>query len=118
MYVILIALIKMSVLSMYRRIFPTPFVTYGSYVLAVVVLLWWLAVTLLTFLQCIPLESLWNTAITGVCVDRMVIFMVNAIPNITTDVLILMLPLYEVIRLQMGLPKKIGVSAIFILAGL
>lgn len=118
MYVILITLIKMSVLSMYRRLFPTRLVTGGSYVLGVVVLLWWLAVTLLIFLQCIPLESLWNINVVGTCVDRIVIFMVNALPNIITDVLILMLPLYEVIRLQMELPKKIGVGAIFVVAGL
>jgi hypothetical protein len=118
-YAMLITLIKLSVLAMYRSIFPTYLVNIGTYVLGAVVLAWWLAVILVTFLQCRPLSGLWDifTATEAKCLDRLGLFLGNAIPNIVIDVFILVLPLLEVARLQMTNAKKIGILAIFLLGG-
>ncbi|KAH8202970.1 hypothetical protein TruAng_002916 [Truncatella angustata] len=104
---------------MYRTIFPTFLVNKGTYCLGAVVILWWLAVMLVTFLQCRPLSGVWDpsTMATAQCMDRLGLFLGNAIPNIVIDILILALPLYEVAMLQMTLVKKGGVFAIFLLGG-
>ncbi|KAK9421425.1 hypothetical protein SUNI508_05660 [Seiridium unicorne] len=118
-YSSLISLIKLSVLAMYRKIFPTPLVNKGTYVLGVTVLAWWVAVILVTLLQCHPLYGLWDLAAmeTAQCMDQLELFLGNAIPNIIIDAFILALPLYEVARLQMTRLKKIGVFIIFLLGG-
>lgn len=54
---------------------------------------------------------------TAQCMDRLGLFLGNAIPNIVIDVFILALPLYEVANLQMTKIKKMGVFAIFLLGG-
>jgi hypothetical protein len=111
-------MVKLSILAMYRQIFPTSFVMVGSYVLGGIVLTWWIAVTLIALLQCRPLPMLWDVFITdGTCMDRIQLFLGNAIPNIITDVLILGLPLSGVLRLQISLSKKLGISGIFLLGG-
>ncbi|KAI1854322.1 hypothetical protein JX265_012491 [Neoarthrinium moseri] len=118
-YAILITLIKLSVLAMYRSLFPTPLLRKGTDILGVAVILWWLAVVLVTFLQSRPLNALWDLRFfsTAVFLDKVGLFLGNAIPNIIIDVFILALPLYEVATLQMVLVKKTGVFMIFLFGG-
>lgn len=118
LYSILITLVKLSVLVMYRRVFPTTLVLRGTYVLGALSIVWWIAVILVTFLQCTPLNGMWELfTVKTTCMDKLGLFIGNAIPNLSIDVLILALPLYEVARLQMTKLKKTGILAIFLLGG-
>ncbi|KAF7533841.1 hypothetical protein G7054_g6730 [Neopestalotiopsis clavispora] len=118
LYSILITLVKLSVLVMYRRVFPTTLVLRGTYVLGALSIAWWIAVILVTFLQCTPLNGMWELfTVKTTCMDKLGLFIGNAIPNLSIDVLILALPLYEVARLQMTKLKKTGILAIFLLGG-
>lgn len=119
-YAILITLIKLSVLAMYRSIFPTTLVNTGTYVLGALVMAWWVAVIIVTFAQCRPLYGLWTLSAmaTAQCMDRLGLFLGNAIPNIIIDLFILALPLYEVARLQMARIKKTGILSIFLLGSM
>ncbi|KAK6214208.1 hypothetical protein LQW54_004634 [Pestalotiopsis sp. IQ-011] len=103
---------------MYRRVFPTTMVLRGTYVLYALTIAWFIAVVLVTFLQCTPLNGMWEIfTVQATCMDKMGLFLGNAIPNLIIDVLILALPLYEVAGLQMTKIKKIGISSIFLLGG-
>jgi hypothetical protein len=62
-YTTLLTLIKLSIIAMYRRVFPTTLIWRGCHVLGSMVLAWWVAVTLVTFLQCRPLKALWDYTI-------------------------------------------------------
>ncbi|KAI0171451.1 hypothetical protein BJ166DRAFT_589517 [Pestalotiopsis sp. NC0098] len=116
LYAILITLVKLSVIVMYRRVFPTTMVLRGTYVLYALTIAWFIAVILVTFLQCTPLNGMWEIfTVQSTCMDKMGLFLGNAIPNLIIDVLILALPLYEVAGLQMTKVKKIGISSIFLL---
>ncbi|ETS81855.1 hypothetical protein PFICI_06857 [Pestalotiopsis fici W106-1] len=118
LYAILITLVKLSVLVMYRRVFPTTLVLRGTYVLGALSVAWWIAVILVTFLQCTPLNGMWELfTVKTTCMDKLGLFIGNAIPNLSIDVLIIALPLYEVARLQMARVKKIGILSIFLLGG-
>lgn len=118
LYAILITLVKLSVIVMYRRVFPTTMVLRGTYVLYALTIAWFIAVVLVTFLQCTPLNGMWEIfTVQATCMDKMGLFLGNAIPNLIIDVLILALPLYEVAGLQMTKIKKIGISSIFLLGG-
>lgn len=61
-------LAKLSVMTLYRRIFPTKDIKIISIILSVVVAAYCVALILVGFLQCIPLDSIW-TGKPGTCID-------------------------------------------------
>lgn len=106
---------KFSILAMYWRIFPTPFVKRGCCVLGGLTLAWIIAVALVAFLQCRPMQKIWLPDTPGHCIDNNKFFIGNAVPNIFTDCAIMALPAYEISRLRMGSSQKIGLAGIFLL---
>ncbi|ORY67746.1 uncharacterized protein BCR38DRAFT_388581 [Pseudomassariella vexata] len=116
-YTTIITLIKASVISMYRRIFPTSLVNWGVHVLGAMAGMWFIAGEVVSFVQCVPIYKLWRMEIEGKCISAYNIFVGIAIPNIAIDIMILALPLYEVCKLQMDVPKKVGIGGTFLLAG-
>jgi hypothetical protein len=71
-----------------------------------------------TIFQCIPLERSWNKSIDGTCIDSSMFWLVNAILNVTIDIIVLALPIYEIAKLQLKLQEKIRQHSIFLLSGL
>jgi hypothetical protein len=60
----------------------------------------------------------WDRTIPGGhCVDNTAFLLGNSIPNIATDIAILLLPLPFIWRLQQSKSRKIALSGIFLLAG-
>jgi hypothetical protein len=111
-------LIKVSILFMYRRIFPTRFISRASNAIGAIVLLWWVAVVLVSLVQCHPIQKAWVTVMDGQCINTNLYLISNAVPNIVTDIAMLCLPMYEVYRLHMQRMKRIGVAVIFLLGSL
>ncbi|KAI7784294.1 integral membrane protein [Diaporthe eres] len=114
-YGTLLVVCKFSILAMYWRIFPTPFVKRGCCVLGGMTLAWIIAVALVAFLQCRPMQKIWLPDTPGHCIDNNKFFIGNAVPNIFTDCAIMVLPAYEISRLRMGYSQKIGLAGIFLL---
>ncbi|KAI3401449.1 hypothetical protein diail_10883 [Diaporthe ilicicola] len=114
-YGTLLVVCKFSILAMYWRIFPTPFVKRGCCILGGLTLAWIIAVALVAFLQCQPMRKIWLPEIPGHCIDNNKFFIGNAVPNIFTDCAIMALPAYEISRLRMGYSQKIGLAGIFLL---
>lgn len=116
-YATVISLVKASMLAMYHRIFPTPFMNRAGYILGAVVFMWWAAVCIGSWVQCQPVQKAWYPSMEGKCFDTNMYLLSNAIPNIITDISILCLPMYEVYRLQVPRLQKSGLSGIFLLGG-
>lgn len=114
-YGTLLVVCKFSILAMYWRIFPTPFVKRGCCVLGAMTLAWIIAVALVAFLQCRPMQKIWLPDTPGHCIDNNKFFIGNAVPNIFTDCAIMALPAYEISRLRMGKSQKLGLAGIFLL---
>jgi hypothetical protein len=115
LFFITLALIKWSVLAMYYRIFPTRFMRWGYIVLGSMTAMWWGAVMLVTVFQCIPVHKMWDLATPGHCVNANVFYIsTNGVPNIVTDVLILLLPMYELYKLHVSRAQKIAIAASFL----
>lgn len=55
---------------MYDRLFPTKFMRRAVIVLAVLALLWYLAVVFVVFFQCNPVPRAWGGTHEGSCVDH------------------------------------------------
>ncbi|KAL9021221.1 MAG: hypothetical protein Q9185_001622 [Variospora sp. 1 TL-2023] len=115
-YCIAITLVKISILLLYRSIFPWQHFIYPTYVVGACAVAWGIASTLVSIFSCIPVQAFWNTTITDA--DTRSFYLGNCIPNIVIDIMILSLPMYEVYKLQMmQLKTKIVVGCMFALGG-
>lgn len=107
---------KISILALYIRIFSqsSKFIRWGSISMITVVGLWSTASILMTTLQCLPVQATWDKSITDAkCLDSDALWYQYAVINPTTDILILLLPVRDVLRLHVPLKQKIGLLAMF-----
>lgn len=119
-YTITLTLAKISILLFYRAIFTGRKFELMTYGLAAFVLAWFLAVELLVFVGCRPIEGHWELSRDppAKCINQQNFFIGNAVPNILTDIAILCLPMAKIWDLQMSRKMKAAISGLFLLGGL
>jgi hypothetical protein len=62
---------KLSILSLYWRLFPTVFMRRGCIILAMLTVMWWTAGVLVDIFQCSPVSKAFNPAMTpDGCIDQ------------------------------------------------
>ncbi|KAI0419310.1 hypothetical protein F5X98DRAFT_373108 [Xylaria grammica] len=111
--------VKFSILSLYKNLFPSNTfvrVCHGGILLTAV---YWTVVVLETFLLCKPVQFTWDRTIpNGTCYGERMGYLTAATVNLIIDAFIVVLPMPLLFRLQMSLPKRLGVAAMFSLGGL
>ncbi|KAH9219105.1 hypothetical protein DL95DRAFT_457573 [Leptodontidium sp. 2 PMI_412] len=86
-------------------------VIYFYYLL---IILWAISTTLITFLICRPLAFNWDpTIVGGVCGDRNTVFVITGVINVVTDIMVLSLPLPHILKLQLAWRRKVGLLLMF-----
>ncbi|KAI3551467.1 hypothetical protein CABS01_15019 [Colletotrichum abscissum] len=114
-------LIKLSLLAFYWRVFPTPFMQKGIYALSAACLGWLIAILITNCLQCRPLAYTWEQTTNpgaGTCIDLILYFVGNSIANSLIDILTLVLPIRETMKLQVSSSKRVGICCLFALGSL
>jgi hypothetical protein len=107
---------KLAILCLYKRIFSTKPYRYSIYAIGTIVILTCIAGPILTLSICRPIAYTWDKSIpNGRCGDVINAYRYYSVPNIFTDVCILVLPLYGVWHLHMKLIHKIGLTITFLL---
>ncbi|KAK3990483.1 hypothetical protein QBC44DRAFT_64269 [Cladorrhinum sp. PSN332] len=114
-YNVSIALVKLSILLLYLRVFTPVFIRKSTYTVLVAVLLLSLWSVLSTIFFCIPVARFWDRTIDGSCLPRPPRWISGAIFNIASDFAILVLPLSVVRRLSIPTRQKIGLYLVFAL---
>ena len=106
MYKMTIALTKLSICCLYRRIFVRAGRAFkiALYFVMALIGLYYLGAVLATIFQCTPVQRSWNKTVPGTCMNIATFFYVNAGFNIATDVAIMILPIPVIHALQ--LPKR------------
>lgn len=117
-YCTTVGVIKISILLMYGRIFPTRNFRIASYILGTIVVGWVIAIICVSVFQCTPIAKGWNMSLPGTCINLKASFIGNAVPNIATDVAILSLPVHVVWGLHANLTHRLSVIAVFLLGSL
>ncbi|KAH7124688.1 hypothetical protein EDB81DRAFT_846977 [Dactylonectria macrodidyma] len=124
LYTLSIVLVKWSILAFYWRIFGSVSSTrLPIWVLFGIVSAWGIAVILVSTFQCLPVSAFWlrfdpngGSEMAYKCpVDVRMFFIANAIPNIITDILMLLVPVPGIWSLQLRNTQKIAVLGIFAL---
>ena len=117
-YPISITLPKLAVLCLYYRLFATKRYRYSTLTIATVVIFNWLASLLMAIFICQPFGYLWmqmrHYETPGGCGDLSVAYCVVSIPNILTDVAILILPMHAIWHLQARTAQKVGLTITFL----
>ncbi|KAG6365194.1 hypothetical protein INS49_006802 [Diaporthe citri] len=117
-YAVVLALLKFSILSLYRKLFGnTRWLYILSWAVTALVAELALQVIIATNLQCIPISATWDPSIHGKCINYGVEALVAYIINISTDITILLMPIPVVRKLQASKSKKRGLLAVFVAGG-
>ncbi|KAJ5690036.1 hypothetical protein N7462_004428 [Penicillium macrosclerotiorum] len=114
LYTLCIASIKLSILMLYRRLFPVKAMNIGVKIVSSIVVLWAACGILAGCFTCIPTKKLWSPEVPGGCMDLGKFYYGLQIPNIATDAIILFMPMHTVWGLPISRAQKVGLSAIFV----
>jgi hypothetical protein len=119
LYFVTVNIPKLAVLALYRRLFPMRTVQITVYVLAGILVSGSIANTITSLAACEPFEANWNHAIPGAkCIDKERFFVWTSVPNILTDVIMLVLPLPIVWKLHNTKRIKVGLTLTFLVGSL
>lgn len=124
LYSLVIATVKFSVISLYDSIFPnrnTPnqrVYIYGKQVLRVFTASQCLTFLVVTLLECVPYQKLWDPKIPGHCLNLRASTIVAGALNVITDIAILALPLQPVMNLKLSRRRKQLIYGNFLLGGM
>jgi hypothetical protein len=121
MYKIQISLAKISVCLFLLRIFQSRTFRYLAYALiginAAIGITW----ALVDSFRCIPTRLTWlgwKNEESGQCINFINSILVNCLVNIFVDTILILMPVYEVIQLQLPLRKKLTVALMFIVGSM
>ncbi|MCJ1471736.1 hypothetical protein MMC13_000376 [Lambiella insularis] len=112
-YKFLIMFTKLSFLILYLRIFPSRRMQLFTKGLIAVVVLWSISYGIATVIQCVPIAKAWNKNIKGGCVNNTIFWYTHAAINTFTDLIIYIMPIPQVLRLQLPFAQKAGLVLIF-----
>ena len=114
-----LALTKLSILILLRRIFVIRAFRITVWILGGIIVAWWIAITIGNALICFPQGSPWKPNLkTAACADRRLMNEVAPIPWVLTDFAILLCPIPVLENLQVPRGKRIGLYAVFLMGGM
>lgn len=108
---------KLSILALYWRLFPTPFMKRSCVVLAVLTAMWCVAGVLVDVFQCTPVGKAFAIPMASHdnCISQAGYCLGMIIPNILIDVMILCLPTFEVSKLHLPRGQRAALASVFLL---
>jgi hypothetical protein len=121
LYFLLIAMVKLTLLFFFLRIFPKPIIRRILWATIVFDILFGVAFAITGVFQCDPIShywTRWDGEGAGKCVNINALAWTNAIISIVLDIWMLVLPLYEVFHLQLSWRSKISVAMMFLVGTL
>jgi len=108
-------MIKISILLLYRSLFPGKRMVLATNIVGLFVILWGLSLLLVSIFSCNPIHGFWDLEVESKCVNSKWFFVGNSIPNILADIVILCLPMRDLWHLNMSTRSKVAVSGMFLL---
>ena len=118
MTVLVIACAKLSVLSLYYRVFVIKAFRDWTVVIGVVCLLWGIIIAFTTTFNCTPVSASWEIPSVGHCISYSLLVVMAEALNCVQDLIIVCMPIGVIRHLQLSLRKKILLVVVFPLGGL
>ncbi|KAK0732395.1 hypothetical protein B0T21DRAFT_393906 [Apiosordaria backusii] len=114
-YKLTINLTKASILLLYLRIFPKQWFRTACFVLLAIILLYMVGTTVSSIWQCNPIPRAWDKSIPGTCINITANWYANAAFSITTDLVILGLPMHSIYTSHLPASQKLALMGVFAL---
>ncbi|KAI0022476.1 hypothetical protein F4780DRAFT_173677 [Xylariomycetidae sp. FL0641] len=116
LYNIALLFIKMTFLFQYYRVVAQVQKLKIIYIVAMVLVGGWtLSQVILIGFLCLPIQGLWDPSVKAMCLDAKAENDLNAIGNIVTDFIVLLLPLPVLLRLNLRPAQKWALIGVFCL---
>ena len=113
-YLCAVTVPKLAILGLYLRIFPEKPYRLACYVISGVLVASLVANITTVSVICIPLKALWDPPIQSAhCINQNAFFRYSTLPNIITDLCMLILPLPVIWRMSLSTRDKLGLSLTF-----
>jgi hypothetical protein len=117
-YVVVQSLAKFSILLLYLRIFLNK-----RFRLVTKIAIGWMTCHTIAFvivvaLQCLPVDSVWDTAVPGKCINSQAFVYSAAGCSILEDFVVMLLPIWELKGLNLDLRKRLALVFMFSLGSL
>ncbi|KAI4596000.1 hypothetical protein KJ359_006292 [Pestalotiopsis sp. 9143b] len=106
-------LTKLSICSLYLRIFPNNWFRRGVWLTMGITVAYTIGSIFTTIFSCNPIQKAWVKSMAGACLDSRSIWYATSIMVIITDLMIIILPINETRRLQLPLAQKLMLVALF-----
>ncbi|KAF2018438.1 hypothetical protein BU24DRAFT_170900 [Aaosphaeria arxii CBS 175.79] len=114
-----VAIPKLCVVILYLRIFTEKWARRATWMLIYVIGATWLSYTIATMFQCVPFAFNWNKNIPGGrCFNVKAFATSSSVPNIVTDVAVLVLPVKTIMELKISKGRRWGLMCIFLTGGI
>jgi hypothetical protein len=116
-----LGLVRLSVLAFYARIFhvhtnPCRMWTAAYWIAVISSAIWTATVILLNIFACHPVDYFWNRSGDGHCISFDKLLLTSVLGSIIMDLMIVLIPIPQVLILNLSYRRKITVSMAFILA--
>lgn len=118
MYNVSIPATKLSILFLYKRIFPQPWFNRTLMGLGAFIIAYSIAQIFGDIFQCIPVSSLWGATVAKHCIDYPKLIISMGVVNTITDIVMLALPIPLLWNLNLSLARKRLLTALFLMGGL
>lgn len=115
-YSLTIMCTKLTILLLYRRVFlPQRWSAFDVVVrfLMLIICLFYVSNTAAKIWECTPRPRIWDKSIQGTCIDISRLLNTSGLFNLTTDILILLVPVKSVWKLNMDTRRKVGIVLLF-----
>ncbi|CAG7918512.1 unnamed protein product [Penicillium olsonii] len=113
-----IAFIKFSILALYKRLFAIRSMNLAVNAMFGFVCLWVVGVYVAGALICIPASKFWDPTVEGACLDPYKFYYGIQVPNILSDLILLIMPMHVVWTLPIPKSQKALLCGVFLVGGL
>jgi hypothetical protein len=115
LYAMSLGFSKLAILCFYWRLFSVSNIRPGIYILQGCTIIWLIIRTVMTIFHCTPVEAYWNLNIKGaVCrIDPGKFMFGTTLVHLMLEIAVLLLPVFQVVSLQLRLGQKLAVVVMF-----
>ena len=109
---------KLSVLLLYRRVFPNPRFRAILWLVGIFILCYSITLFFGVIFQCNPIKGAWDLTLGAKCINLSLVILTMSCLNALTDFITLLLPLPLLWKLHLPRQRKVQLMGIFLLGGL
>lgn len=118
LYILVQVFAKVAIVMLYLRVFTTPWFKWACWAFVAFMFGHGTIFALLIFFQCIPVAAVWDRFLSSRCLNVNAVGWAGAVLSIIEDIVLMILPIPELMKLQITGRKRTGVGIMFSIASL